>query len=180
MMSAVMPWDDDPRTLLQSAVIAAALALAVGIVGLGRHPWFGVAAGLLGVAAVLMGLRGWQLQGHRRLDRVQHAQLRRHLAGLPPIDVRIHAPPDAEAIAYARAFLALFREAGWPVKGVYRSAEAAAGVYLGVHPTPTGPPDEATYLRTVLGRAGINVVEYMSYEQRPHAAVELLIGPRPS
>ena len=45
---------------------------------------------------------------------------------------------------------------------------------------PNHVHDEATYLRTVLGRAGINVVEYMSYEQRPHAAVELLIGPRPS
>jgi hypothetical protein len=31
----------------------------------------------------------------------------------------------------------------------------------------------------VLGRAGINVVEYMSYEQRPQATVDLVIGQRP-
>jgi hypothetical protein len=175
----VAAWDDDPTTLMRGAVIAAALAVGAAVIGIGRHPWYGVAAGLLGLAAVLMGARGWYRQRHRRLDRVQRGQLRRHLAGLPAIDVRIYAPQDAEAIAYAGEFLAVFREAGWPVKGVYRSAEAAAGVYLGVHPTPTGRPNEANYLRTVLGRAGIHVVEYSSYEQLPHAAVDLLIGQRP-
>jgi hypothetical protein len=178
-MPRVVPWDEDPTTLMRGAVIAATLAVGAGIIGIGRHPWYGVAAGLLGVAALLMGGRAWHLQRHRRLDRVQRAQLRRHLAGLPAIDVRIYAPQDAEAIAYAGEFLAVFREAGWPVKGVYRSAEAAAGVYLGVHPTPTGRPNEAGYIRTVLGRAGIHVVEYTSYEQRPQATVDLLIGQRP-
>jgi len=164
---------------MRGAVIAGALAAGVGIVGIGRHPWYGVAAGLLGVAAALMGFRAWQLQGHRHLGPVQRAQLRRQLAGSTPIDVRIYAPADPEAIAYARALLAVFLEAGWPTRGVYRSAEAAAGVYLGVHPTPAGPPGDATHIRHALEKVGINVVEYISYEQRPHAAVDLLIGQRP-
>jgi len=163
------------------ASFAAAIASAgAGLAAIWDHAGYNVGASLLALLSPLLALRAWNLTRHRRLEGIQRSQLVLRLRQLPPVDLRIVAVPNAEAVSFARQLRDAFVEAGWPATGVYRAVPAhtgRTGLFLSVRDT-NAPPPSAQYLLLALGEFGLQAVRSASGTLSNANALELLVGLR--
>ena len=94
-----------------------------------------------------------------------------------PVDLRIVAVPDREAVSFARE---AFVEAGWPATGVYRALRAhtrRTGLLLSVRDTNAEPPS-AQYLLLALGEFELQTMRSASANMADSNALELLVSLR--
>ena len=163
------------------ASFAAAVASAgAGLAAIWDHAGYNVGAALLALLSPLLAWRAWNLTRHRRLEGIQRSQLVLRLRQLPPVDLRIVAVPDREAVSFARQLRDAFVEAGWPATGVYRALPAhtgRTGLFLSVR-DPSASPPSAEYLLLALGEFGLQAVRAASAQLSDANALELLVGLR--
>jgi hypothetical protein len=111
---------------------------------------------------------------------MQRARLLDVLSELPPVDIRVAAVADADAVHYARELLDVLRDASWPAHGVYRHDAPVedSGVFLAVNDGEHVPAHAATLLEALRG-VGVMAMESVNAELTEPQQVELLVGRRP-
>src|SRR5207237_2605479 len=176
-----MRWDESPRFLLIASVASAVLSAALGLAAIWDHPGYNVAASALALLTALLGYRAFERSTHRRLGRIQREHLILRL--LPaPIEFRVVAVPDDEAVRFAQELLDVFVEAGWPAHGVYRALPANAastGLFVAVQ-DGNFPSEEERRLLLALSEFGMYAVKSTSPKLAHLKALELLVGHRPT
>jgi hypothetical protein len=117
-----------------------ALSIAIGFVALG----------------VTLCVVGGRMSRPRRLASGQRRTLLQALGQLPPLQIRVSAVNEEEAIHFARQLRDAMTEARWPVAGVFKCQGDAGttGVTLAVR-NVVAPPGEAIALMNTLRRIGI-------------------------
>src|SRR6059036_1382332 len=175
-----MRWDESPKFLLIASIASAALSAALGLAAIWDHPGYNVAAALL---TAILGYRAYERSTHRRLGRIQREHLVLRLRQLPaPIEFRVVAVPDDEAVRFAQELLDVFVEAGWPAHGVYRALPANAastGLFVAVQ-DGNFPSEEERRLLLTLSEFGMYAVKSTSPKLTHPKALELLVGHRPT
>jgi hypothetical protein len=122
---------------------------------------------------------GWRISRSRGLAAGQRRMLLQTLGRLTPLEVRVLAVDEHEAIRYARELRNVMTEARWPVTGVFKSEYGGngTGVTLAVR-NVVAPPGEAITLMNALRRVGVPA----TWEHKPELAgdrtIEVLVGPR--
>jgi hypothetical protein len=178
-----MRWDDSPRFLLIASVASAVLSAALSLAAIWAHPGYNVAASVLALLTVILAYRAFERSTHRRLGRIQREHLVLRLRQLPaPIELRVVAVPDAEAVNLAQELLDVFVEAGWPAHGVYHALPAnvaSTGLFVAVQ-DGNGPSEEERRLLLALSEFGMYAVKSTSPKLTHPKALELLIGHRPT
>lgn len=178
-----MRWDDSPRFLLIASVASAVLSAALSLAAIWAHPGYNVAASVLALLTVILAYRAFERSTHRRLGRIQREHLVLRLRQLPaPIELRVVAVPDAEAVNFAQELLDVFVEAGWPAHGVYHALPAnvaSTGLFVAVQ-DGNGPSEEERRLLLALSEFGMYAVKSTSPKLTHPKALELLIGHRPT
>ena len=163
------------------ASFASAIASAgAGLAAIWDHAGYNVGAALLALLSPLLAYRAWVLSRHRRLEGIQRSQLVLRLRQLPPVELRVTAVVDDEAVGFACQLRDAFIEAGWPASGVYRAQPWQAGrtgLFLAVKDT-NAPPASAQYLLLALGEFGLQTVRSASAKLSDPSALELLVGLR--
>src|SRR3989442_617451 len=131
-----MRWDESPRFLLIACVASAVFSAALALAAIWDHPGYNVAAAVLALLTALLAYRAFERSTHRRLGRIQREHLVLRLRQLPaPIEFRVVAVPDDEAVRFAQELLEVFVEGGWPAHGVYRALPAtvaSTGLFVAV------------------------------------------------
>jgi len=178
-----MRWDDSPRFLLIASVASAALSAALSLVAIWDHPGYNLAAAALALLTAVLGYRAHERSTHRRLGRMQREHLVLRLRQLPaPIELRVVAVPDGEAVRFAHELLDVFVEAGWPAHGVYRALPAniaSTGLFIAVQ-DGNYPSEEERRLLLALSEFGMYPVKSTSPKLTHPKALELLVGHRPT
>jgi len=178
-----MRWDDSPRFLLIASVASAVLSAALSLAAIWAHPGYNVAASVLALLTVILAYRAFERSTHRRLGRIQREHLVLRLRHLPaPVEFRVVAVPDAEAVNFAQELLDVFVEAGWPAHGVYHALPAnvaSTGLFVAVQ-DGNGPSEEERRLLLALSEFGMYAVKSTSPKLTHPKALELLIGHRPT
>jgi len=178
-----MRWDESPRFLLIASVASAVLSAALGLAAIWDHPGYNVAASALALLTALLGYRAFERSTHRRLGRIQREHLVLRLRQLPaPIEFRVVAVPDDEAVRFAQELLDVFVEAGWPAHGVYRALPANAastGLFVAVQ-DGNFPSEEERRLLLALSEFGMYAVKSTSPKLAHLKALKLLVGHRPT
>ena len=172
------------RTLLQRPRLVSALSIvfsvtAVGtaVIGSGRS---GVATPLA-IVLVLIGaalsVLGWRMSRSRGLAAEQRRTLLQTLGRLTPLEVRVSAVDEREAIRYARELRNVMTEAHWPVTGVLKSEYGGngTGVTLAVR-NVVAPPGEAITLMNALRRVGVPATWQHKPELEGDRTIEVRIG----
>jgi hypothetical protein len=145
-----------PRLVLAMSIAFSLAAAVVVAVGSGRSRVAHVTA----IGFVLIGFAlnvvGGRISRSRRLDAGQRQTLLQTLGRLAPLEVRVSAVNERDAIRYARELRNAMTEARWPVAGVFkcRGDADAAGVTVAVR-NVVAPPGEAIALIDTLRRIGI-------------------------
>jgi len=178
-----MRWDESPRFLLIASVASAVLSAALGLAAIWDHLGYNVAASALALLTALLGYRAFERSTHRRLGRIQREHLILRLRQLPaPIEFRVVAVPDDEAVRFAQELLDVFVEAGWPAHGVYRALPANAastGLFVAVQ-DGNFPSEEERRLLLALSEFGMYAVKSTSPKLAHLKALKLLVGHRPT
>ena len=114
---------------------------------------------------------------------MQREHLVMRLRQLPaPIELRVVAVPDGEAVRFAHELLDVFVEAGWPAHGVYRALPAniaSTGLFIAVQ-DGNYPSEEERRLLLALSEFGMYPVKSTSPKLTHPKALELLVGHRPT
>jgi hypothetical protein len=147
---------EHPRLVMAMGIVCFAAAVAVVAISSGRSRIaLAVAIGFVAIG-VALNIAGRRMSRPRRLAIEQRQTLLQTLGRLAPLEVRVSAVNEREAIRYARELRNAMTEAHWPVAGVFkRHREASgAGVTLAVR-NVVAPPGEALALMNTLRRIGI-------------------------
>ncbi len=167
-----------PRLVPVLSIAFSVAAVGTAVVGLeGSGVANAVAVVLLLVGAALSVL-GWRVSRPRRLAAGQRKALLEMLGRLTPLEVRVSAVDEDEAIGYAHQLQNAMTEAHWPVSGVFKSQCGGhePGVMLAVR-NVVAPPGEAITLMNTLRRIGVPA----TWEHKPTLAgdrtIEVLVGP---
>ncbi len=146
----------DPRLMVVMSIVFSLAAAVVVALGSGRSRLAHATAIGFVVIGFALNVVGGRLSRPRRLDAGQRQTLLQTLGRLAPLEVRVAAVNEEEAIRYARELRNTMTEARWPVAGVFkcRGDAGAAGVTLAVRNVVT-PPGEAIALMNTLRRIGI-------------------------
>src|SRR6266576_437899 len=178
-----MRWGESPRFLLIASVASAVLSAALGLAAIWEHPGYIVAASALALLTALLRYRAFERSPHRRLGRIQREHLILRMRQLPaPIEFRVVAVPDDEAVRFAQELLDVFVEAGWPAHGVYRALPAnvaSTGLFVAVQ-DGNYPSEEERRLLLTLSEFGMYAVKSTSPKLTHPKALELLVGHRPN
>jgi len=172
------------RKLLQHlrVVMALSIALSVTAVGTavvssGRSRVANAVAVVLVLIGAALSILGWWISRPRGLAAPHRRTLLQTLGRLTPLEVRVSAVDEHEAIRYARQLLNVMTEAHWPVTGVFKSQHDGngTGVTLAVR-NVVAPPGEAITLMNTLRRIGVRA----TWEHKPELAgdrtIEVLVG----
>lgn len=163
-------------TVLSLVFAVAAIGAAVVTLWRGGGAASGLAVALVLVSAMLS-YRVRQIAGRYALAAAQRGTLLRLLGRLAPLEVRVVAVNDPDAVHYASRLRSVLDEARWPVAGVFKckDGEERTGVTLAVR-NVLAPPDEALALLNTLRRLGLPT----AWGQKPDLAgdrsIEILIG----
>ena len=176
-------WDESPKFLLIASIASSALSAALGLAAIWDHPGYNVAAAALALLTAILGYRAYERSTHRRLGRIQREHLVLRLRQLPaPIEFRVVAVPDDEAVHFAQELLDVFVEGGWPAHGVYRALPAnvaSTGLFVAVQ-DGNYPSEEERRLLLTLSEFGMYAVKSTSPKLTHPKAIELLVGHRPT
>jgi hypothetical protein len=120
---------------------------------------------------------GWRISRSRGLAAGQRRMLLQTLGRLTPLEVRVLAVDEHEAIRYARELRNVMTEARWPVTGVFKSEYGGngTGVTLAVR-NVVAPPGEAIILMNALRRVGVPATWKHKPELERDRTIEVLIG----
>jgi len=168
-----------PRLLpiVSIALSVAAVGIAVGGSG-GHHVANAIAVVLVLVGLGLSGL-GSGISRPRGLAAGQRQTLLRTLGRLTPLEVRVSAVDDREAIRCAHQLRSVMAQAHWPVKGVYKSrhGENGTGVTLAVRNVVI-PPGEAITLMNTLRGIGVPATWRHQPDLPGDRIIEVVVGRR--
>src|SRR5207249_11712605 len=173
-----MRWDESPRFLLVAIVSSAIVSAAFVLAAIWDHPGYNVAAAALALLTAILGYRAYGRSTHRRLGRIQREHLVLRLRQLPaPIEFRVVAVPDDEAVRFAQELLEVFVEGGWPAHGVYRALPAnvaSTGLFVAVQ-DGNFPSEAEPRLLLMLSEFGMYAVKSTSPKLTHPKALELLV-----
>jgi hypothetical protein len=165
------------RLVMVLSIVFSVTAVGTAVVGLRR----GVVGNPIAVVLVLigaaLGILGLLISRPRGLAAGQRRTLLQTLGRLTPLEVRVSAVDEREAIRYARELRNVMTEAHWPATGVFKSQYGGngTGVTLAVRNVVT-PPGEAIMLMNTLRRIGVPA----TWEHKPELAgdrtIEVLVG----
>jgi hypothetical protein len=168
-----------PRLVMVLSIALSVAAIGTAVVGSGRSRVANTIAVVLVLIGATLSVLGWRMSWARGLAARQRRMLLQTLGRLTPLEVRVSAVDEQEAILYARELRSVMTEARWPVTGVFKSPHAGngTGVTLAVRNVVT-PPGEAIALMNTLRRAGVPA----TWEHKPELAgdrtIEVLVGRR--
>jgi len=174
------------RTLLQRPRLVIVLSIVFSVTAVGTAVMGSEGSGVASPVAVVLVLigaalsvLGWRISRSRGLAAGQRRTLLQTLGRLTPLEVRVLAVDEREAIGYARELRNVMMEARWPVTGVFKSEHGGngTGVTLAVR-NVVAPPGEAIILMNALRRVGVPA----TWEHKPELAgdrtIEMLVGRR--
>jgi hypothetical protein len=166
-----------PRFLAALGVALAVAAVVAAVVGVERA---GAANGLaivLVLVSAVASYRAVRLAGRYELGMLQRGALLRCLGRLEPLEVRVSAVNEPEAIHYARGLRDVMHEAHWPASGVFRCNGGlnGTGVTLAVR-NVVAPPTEALILMDTLRRTGAPAVWGHQPDLADDRRIEVRIG----
>jgi hypothetical protein len=174
------------RMLVQHPWLVMVLGIAFSITAVGTAVVGSVRSGVANPVAIVLvltgaalSLLGLRISRPRGLAAGQRRTLLQTLGRLTPLEVRVSAVDEHEAIRYARELRNVMTEAQWPVRGVFKSQYGGngTGVTLAVRNVVI-PPGEAITLMNTLRRVGVPA----AWEHKPELAgdrtIEVLIGRR--
>jgi hypothetical protein len=165
-----------PRLLMLASIAFSLAAVGTALVGArGRGVASAVAVVLVLIGAGLSGL-GWWIARPRGLGAMPRRVLREALGRLAPLDVRLSAVDEPEAIRCARELQAVMIDARWSVTGVFKrpSDGNGAGVTLAVR-NVLAPPSEAITLVNTLRRVGVRATWEHKPTLREDRTIEVLV-----
>ena len=166
-----------PRLVLVLSIVFSVTAVGTAVIGSGRSR----VATVIAIVLVLMGaglsVLGWRISRARGLAAGQRRTLLQTLGRLTPLEVRVLAVDEREAIRYARELRNVMTEAHWPVTGVLKSEYGGngTGVTLAVR-NVVAPPGEAIALMNALRRVGVPATWQHKPELEGDRIIEVLIG----
>jgi hypothetical protein len=168
-----------PRLVLGLSIVVSATAAGTAMIDSGR----GGVARSVAIVLVLIGAAlsalGWRISRSRGLAAGQRRTLLQTLGRLTPLEVRVLAVDELEAIRYARELRNVMMEARWPVTGVFKSEYGGngTGVTLAVR-NVVAPPSEAITLMNALRRVGVPATWEHKPELERDRTIEVLVGRR--
>ena len=166
-----------PRLVIGLSIVFSVTAVGTAVIGAQRSGVAGLAAIVLVLSGAALSVLGWRILRPRGLGAGQRRTLLQTLGRLTPLEVRVLAVDEREAIRYARELRNVMTEARWPVTGVFKSEYGGngTGVTLAVR-NVVAPPGEAITLMNALRRVGVPA----TWEHKPQLerdrTIEVLIG----
>ena len=164
-----------PLFLVTIGLVLAVAAAGASALGLQHGGVVNVVAAALWLLSGALSLRARVLARRRPLGPRQRGTLLERLCKLEPLEVRVSAVNQAAAVRYARELRNVMHAAAWPATGVYKRADAPAGVALAVR-NIVAPPGEAVVLLDTLRRLGTPVVWAHKPELSDNRTIEILVG----
>jgi hypothetical protein len=174
------------RTLVQHArlvmvlgIVFSVTAVGTAVVGAGRSGTANRVAVVLVLIGAGLSVLGLWISTPRGLAAGQRRALLKTLGRLTPLEVRVSAVDEHEAIRYAHQLRNVMTEAQWPVTGVFKSQYGGngTGVTLAVRNVVT-PPGEAIALMNTLRRIGVPATWEHMPELGGDRIIEVLVGRR--
>jgi hypothetical protein len=161
--------------VLSIALCVAAVGTAVGG-SRGNHVADAIAVVLVVIGAALS-LLGSGISRPRGLAAGQRRVLLQTLGRLTPLEVRVSAVDDKEAIRCAHQLRSVIAEARWPVTGVYKSRHGGngTGVTLAVRNVVI-PPGEAITLMNTLRGIGVPATWRHQPDLPGDRTIEVVVG----
>ena len=159
------------------SIVFSVTAVGTAVFGSERSGVASPVAIVLVLIGVALSVLGWRISRPRGLAAGQRRTLLQTLGRLTPLEVRVVAVDEREAIRYARELRNVMTEARWPVTGVFKSEYGGngTGVTLAVR-NVVAPPGEAITLMNALRRVGVPA----TWEHKPQLerdrTIEVLIG----
>ena len=165
-----------PRLVLVLSIVFSATAVVTAAIDSGRSGLAGPVAIVLVLIGAALSVLGWRIS---RLAAGQRRTLLQTLGRLTPLEVRVLAVDEREAIRYARELRNVMMEARWPVTGVFKSEYGGngTGVTLAVR-NVVAPPGEAITLMNALRRVGVPATWEHKPELERDRTIEVLVGRR--
>ena len=172
------------RTLLQHpwlvmvlSIVFSVTGVGTAVVGWGRSGVGNPVAVVLVLIGAALGILGLRISRPRGLTAEQRRTLLQTLGRLTPLEVRVSAVDEQEAIRYARDLRNVMTEAQWPVRGVFKSQYGGngTGVTLAVRNVVT-PPGQAITLMNTLRRIGVPTTWAHKPELAGDRTIEVLVG----
>jgi len=166
-----------PRLVVVLSIVFSVTAAGTAVIGSERSGVAGLAAIVLVLIGAALSVLGWRILRPRGLAAGQRRTLLQTLGRLTPLEVRVLAVDEREAIRYAHELRNVMTEARWPVTGVFKSEYGGngTGVTLAVR-NVVAPPGEAITLMNALRRVGVPA----TWEHKPQLegdrTIEVLIG----
>jgi hypothetical protein len=172
-----LPAWQHPRLLAALGVTLAVATVVAAVVGTRRGGVANALAMVLVLASAAASYRAVRLAGRYELGVVQRGALLRCLARLEPLEVRVSAVNQPDAIHYARRLRDVLQEAHWPASGIFRcdGGVDGAGVTLAVRNVVV-PPAEALALMDTLRRAGAPAVWGHKPDLADDRCIEVRVG----
>jgi len=166
-----------PRLVLVLSIVCSVAAVGTAVIGSGRSGVAGSVAIVLVLIGAALSVLGWRISRSRGLVAGQRRTLLQTLGRLTPLEVRVWAIDEREAIRYARDLRNVMTEARWPVTGVFKSEYGGngTGVTLAVR-NVIAPPGEAITLMNALRRVGVPATWEHKPELEGDRTIEVLIG----
>jgi hypothetical protein len=163
--------------VLAMSIVCSVAAVGTAVIGSGRSGIAGPVAILLVLIGAALSVLGWRISRSRGLAGRQRRTLLQTLGRLTPLEVRVLAIDEREAIRYARELRNVMTEAHWPVTGVFKSEYGGngTGVTLAVR-NVIAPPGEAITLMNALRRVGVPATWEHKPELEGDRTIEVLIG----
>jgi hypothetical protein len=153
-----------PRLVTLASIAFSLAAVGVAVVGARGRGVASAVAVVLMLIGVALSVLGWWMTRPRGLGAVPRRVLIETLGRLAPLDVKVSAVDEPEAIRYARELTAVLIDAHWTVTGVFKCPYDGngAGVALAVR-NVLAPPTEAITLVNTLRRVGVRA----TWEHKP-------------
>jgi len=168
-----------PRLVLVLSIVFSATAVVTAAIDSGRSGVAGPVAIVLVLIGAALSVLGWRISRSGGLAAGQRRALLQTLGRLTPLEVRVLAVDEREAIGYARELRNVMMEARWPVTGVFKSEHGGngTGVTLAVR-NVVAPPREAITLMNALRRVGVPATWEHKPELERDRTIEVLVGRR--
>ncbi len=168
-----------PRLVLVLSIVCSITAVGTAVIGLGGSGVARPVAIVLVLVGAALSVLGWTISRSRGLAGRQRRTLLQTLGRLTPLEVRVLAVDEREAIRYARDLRNVMTEARWPVTGVFKSEYGGngTGVTLAVR-NVIAPPGEAITLMNALRRIGVPATWEHKPELERDRTIEVVVGRR--
>jgi hypothetical protein len=166
-----------PRLVMLLSVACSLAAMVTAVIGARRGGHVSVVPIILVSLGAGLSALGLRLARPRRLRPKQRQALLQALGRTAPVEVRVAAVSDPEAVRYARELRNAMNAAHWPAMGIFKCNGDAPGpgVTVAVRNVVT-PPAEAITLMNALRRIGVPAIWQHKPQLTADHTIEVLVG----